>query len=71
MDEGKAVDVTYLDFGTVPHSILLERLAAHGLDGCTLAWVGNCPSCDEWSLIQLAASHKWCSAGLSFGPSVV
>ena len=40
VDERKAVDVVYLDFRkafeTVPHSILLEKLAAHGLDGCTL-----------------------------------
>jgi len=40
VDEGKAVDVIYLDFSkafdTVPHSILPEKLAAHGLDGCTL-----------------------------------
>jgi len=45
VDEGKAVDVIYLDFSkafdTVPHSILLEKLAAHGLDGCTLRWVKN------------------------------
>ena len=38
--EGQAVDVVYLDFrkafDTVPHNILVERLAAHGLDGCTL-----------------------------------
>jgi len=44
-DAGKAVDVVCLDFGrafdTVPHSILLEELAAHGLDGCTLRWVKN------------------------------
>jgi len=44
-DEGKAVDVVYLDFSkafdTVPHNILLEKLAAHGLDGCTLRWVQN------------------------------
>ncbi|KAK4825324.1 LOW QUALITY PROTEIN: hypothetical protein QYF61_026843 [Mycteria americana] len=44
-DEGKAVDVVYLDFSkdfnTVSHSILLEKLAAHGLDGCTLRWVKN------------------------------
>ncbi|GAB0182343.1 clavesin-1 [Grus japonensis] len=44
VDEGKAVDVSiYLDFSkafdTVSHSILLEKLAAHGLDGCTLHWV--------------------------------
>ncbi|GAB0188215.1 mitochondrial enolase superfamily member 1 [Grus japonensis] len=43
VDEGKAVDVVYLGFSnafdTVSHSILLEKLAAHGLDGCTLHWV--------------------------------
>ncbi|KAK4815696.1 hypothetical protein QYF61_006679 [Mycteria americana] len=45
VDEGKAVDVVYLDvskaFDTVSHSILLEKLAAHVLDGCTLRWVKN------------------------------
>jgi len=46
VDEGKAVDVIYLDFSkafdTVPHSILPEKLAAHGLDGCTLCWIKSC-----------------------------
>ncbi|PKU48703.1 rna-directed dna polymerase from mobile element jockey-like [Limosa lapponica baueri] len=45
VDEGKAVDVVYLDFSkafdTVSHSILLEKLAAHGLDGNTLCWEGK------------------------------
>jgi len=45
VDEGKAVDVIYLGFrmtfDTVPHSILLQKLAAHGLDGCTLRWLKN------------------------------
>ncbi|KAK4831897.1 hypothetical protein QYF61_020044 [Mycteria americana] len=42
VDKGKAVDVVYLDFSkafdTVSHSILLEKLAVHGLDKCTLCW---------------------------------
>ncbi|KAK4816253.1 hypothetical protein QYF61_013887 [Mycteria americana] len=45
VDEGKAVDVVYLGFSkafdTISHSILLEKLAAHGLDGCTFRWVKN------------------------------
>ena len=45
VDEGKAVDVVYLDLGrafdTVSHSILLGKLAAHGLDSFTLCWVRN------------------------------
>ena len=44
-DEGKAVDVIYLDFSkafdAVFHSILLEKLAACGLDRYTLCWVKN------------------------------
>ncbi|KAK4821914.1 hypothetical protein QYF61_004917 [Mycteria americana] len=42
VDEGKAVNVVYLDFSkafdSVSHSILLEKLAAHGSDGRTLRW---------------------------------
>ena len=43
----EAVNVVYLDFSkafdTVPHNVLVEKLAAHGLDGCTLCWVKHCP----------------------------
>ncbi|KAK4815899.1 hypothetical protein QYF61_009950 [Mycteria americana] len=46
VDEGKAVDIVYLDFSKafdmVSHSIPLEKLAARGLDRCTLLWVKNC-----------------------------
>ena len=39
------MDVVYLDFSKafdmVSHSILLEKLAAHGLDRCSLCWVKN------------------------------
>ena len=35
--------MVYLDFSkafdTVPHNVLVEKLAAHGLNGCTLCWV--------------------------------
>ena len=44
-DEGKAVNVVYLDFSkafdTVPHSVLLEKPAAHCLDECMLHWIKN------------------------------
>ncbi|KAK4816049.1 hypothetical protein QYF61_011057 [Mycteria americana] len=45
MDEGKPMDVVYMDFSkafdTISHSILLEKLAAHDLDGRMLHWVTN------------------------------
>ncbi|KAK4823428.1 hypothetical protein QYF61_002114 [Mycteria americana] len=45
VDEGKAVDIVYVDFSkafdTVSHSILLEKLAAYGLGRCMLCWVKN------------------------------
>jgi len=45
VDEGKAVDVVYLDFSkafdTVTHSILLQNLAVRGLDRHALVWVRN------------------------------
>ena len=45
VDEGKAVDVTYPDFGktfdNISHSILLEKLVAQGLDRCTFHRVKN------------------------------
>ena len=45
VDEGKALDVVYLDFSkafdTVSHSFLLRKLVTHGLDRYTLLWVRN------------------------------
>jgi len=42
VDEGKTAHVVYLDFSKafdmLPHSILVEKLAVHGLEGCTLHW---------------------------------
>ncbi|PKU42560.1 rna-directed dna polymerase from mobile element jockey-like [Limosa lapponica baueri] len=43
--EGKTVDIVYLGFSkafdTISHSVLLEKLAAHGLDRHALCWVKN------------------------------
>ncbi|CAM4646594.1 unnamed protein product [Lepidochelys kempii] len=43
VDEGKAVDVLFLDFSkafdTVSHSILVSKLNKYGLDECTIRWV--------------------------------
>lgn len=68
VDKGKAVAVVSLDFSktfdTVSHSILLEKLTFHGVDGCTLDWGKNkkagwpSPECGvEWNYIQLATGE--------------
>jgi len=64
VDEGKAVDVIYLDFSkafdTVPHSILLEKLAAHGLDGCTLFWMKNWLDGRAQRVMENGVKYSWC-----------
>jgi len=63
VDEGKVVDVIYLDFskafGSVPHSILLEKLASHGLDGCTLCWIKNWRNGRAQRVVVNAVKHSW------------
>ncbi|KAK4825812.1 hypothetical protein QYF61_002417 [Mycteria americana] len=63
VDEGKAGDVFYLDFSkafdTVSHSILLDKMAAHDLDGHTFYWVKNW--LDGWAqrVVVNAVKSSW------------
>lgn len=45
VNKRKAVDVVCLDFSTefhiISHDVLLEKLAGHGLDRCTIHWMKN------------------------------
>ncbi|CAM4546156.1 unnamed protein product [Caretta caretta] len=57
VDEGKAVDVLYLDFSkafdTVTHSILVSKLKKYGLDECTIRWVESWLDCRaQWVVIN-------------------
>ncbi|KAK4827462.1 hypothetical protein QYF61_018255 [Mycteria americana] len=62
VDEGKAVDV-YLDFSKafdmVSHSILLEKLAAHGLDWHTLYGVKNCLDGQAQRVVVNGVKSSW------------
>ena len=80
VDEGKAVNVVYLDFSKAsdsdPHNILVEKLAAHSLDKHTLRWMKYCMN--GWAQrvvvngdIQLVAGHEWCSPGLGTGAASI
>uniref|UniRef100_A0A493T6F7 Reverse transcriptase domain-containing protein n=1 Tax=Anas platyrhynchos platyrhynchos TaxID=8840 RepID=A0A493T6F7_ANAPP len=63
VDEGKSVDVVYLDFSkafdTISHSILCEKLAALGLDWHTLHWVRNWLGRWVQSVVVNGAKSSW------------
>jgi len=63
VDEGKAVNVIYLDFNKafdmVSHSILLEKLAAHGLDDCTLCWIKNWLNGQDQRVVVNGVKSSW------------
>ncbi|RMC06992.1 hypothetical protein DUI87_16445 [Hirundo rustica rustica] len=63
VDAGRAVDVVYLDFSkafdTVSHSILLNELAARGLDRSTLHWVRNWLDGRAQRVVVNGAASSW------------
>jgi len=46
-------------FDTVSHSILLEKLVAHGLDMCTLHGVKNCLDGQAQRVVLNGARSSW------------
>ncbi|RMC18042.1 hypothetical protein DUI87_04920 [Hirundo rustica rustica] len=62
-DAGVAVDVVYLDFSkafdTVSHSMLLDKLTAHGLDRSTLSWVRNWLDGRAQRVVVNSAASSW------------
>ncbi|PKU42195.1 rna-directed dna polymerase from mobile element jockey-like [Limosa lapponica baueri] len=63
LDEGKAVDIIYLDFqkafDTVPHRILMEKLAAHGLDEHMICWIKHWLSGRSQRVVVSGVKSSW------------
>jgi len=66
LDEGRIVDVDYLDlskvFDTISCNIILDKLTKYRLDHMTMRWTENHletgpRDCDRWPKVQLEASH--------------
>ncbi|CAM5114789.1 unnamed protein product, partial [Eretmochelys imbricata] len=63
VDEGKAVDVLFLDFSkafdTVSHSILASKLKKYGLDECTIRWVESWLDCRAQRVVINGSMSSW------------
>ncbi|CAM4652532.1 unnamed protein product [Caretta caretta] len=63
VDEGKAVDVLFLDFSkafdTVSHSILVSKLKKYGLDECTIRWVESWLDCQAQRVVINGSMSSW------------
>ncbi|CAM5100083.1 unnamed protein product [Natator depressus] len=63
VDEGKAVDVLFLDFSkafdTVSHSILASKLKKYGLDEWTLRWIESWLDCRAQRVVINGSISSW------------
>ena len=63
MDEGKAVDVVFLDFSTafdtISHSTLLAKLSSCGMSGFMVCWVKNWLKGRAQRVVVTGATSGW------------
>ncbi|CAM5168204.1 unnamed protein product [Eretmochelys imbricata] len=63
VDEGKAVDVLFLDFSkvfdTVSHSILASKLKKYGLDEWTIRWIESWLDCRAQRVVINGSVSSW------------
>ncbi|CAM5084405.1 unnamed protein product [Natator depressus] len=63
VDEGKAVDVLFLDFSkgfdTVSHSTLVSKLKKYGQDECTTRWVESWLDCRAQRVVINGSMSSW------------
>ncbi|CAM5168600.1 unnamed protein product [Natator depressus] len=63
VDEGKAVDVLFLDFSKafdmVSHSILASKLKKYGLDEWTIRWIGSWLDCRAQRVVINGSMSSW------------
>ncbi|CAM4394715.1 unnamed protein product [Caretta caretta] len=63
VDEGKAVDMLFLDFSkafdTVSHSILVSKLKKYGLDEWTIRWIESWLDCRAQRVVINGSMSSW------------
>ncbi|CAM4666744.1 unnamed protein product [Caretta caretta] len=63
VDEGKAVDVLFLDFSKafdmVSHSIIASKLKKYGLNECTIRWIESWLDCRAQRVVINGSMSSW------------